>query len=420
MILGISSRSVIKNTLAQLLGKIITVTVTLLITVLVTRKFGPEGYGRLTIMLTFPALFYMAGDFGLNAIFVKQSAASFGRLELSEISNLFGLRLVWGAALAILAALLVNFFPYDENLKIGIMLGLLMIITQVMITSANVIFQLKLAYMRATVALLFGGLATLILSTIPIFLLNDVRLIVFAYFVGGAVTVFVSVFLARSYFGKFFFPRFNLGWSRKIFIAALPLGLTAFLSVTVGKADSLLLSLLGSSSDVGFYGAAYKVFEVCLVLPTFFMNASYPILLKYKSDSTLRFRKAILKLGIFLLVAGAFISFIGSLMSPSLINLIAGKSFAPSIGVLKLLFVGMPVFFITAMMYWLLIILQREKLLPFIYGFACLFNITGNLIFIPRYSFYASAVLTWVTEILILLFCLLVIVLDLARKTNEN
>ena len=396
------SVKIAKNTLYQLIGKAITTTSTLFITFLLTRRFGPSGYGEFSLMLAFPAFFYMAVDFGLNAIFAKKSITENDETLHINFGKLVSLRFFWSLSLIALALLLLILFPYSQNLKIGIAIGLFSILTQGLITSANAIFQLKARYDLSTISVFFGSALFLVLIY---FGLTSLNFAIFAYSAGGLVTALTSLFLAKRLISKntFSAPIIDTNYWRELFLPSIPLGMTAFLSVTTGKADSILLSLLKKTEDVGYYGIAYKIFEVILVFPTFFMNVVYPILLGKKEESTGEFATLTKKIFVFLGGLGMLGGLVGILLAPYLIRLIGGDSFSPSVLALRLLLAGLPIFFLTSMLFWYLIIFDRQKYLPFIYGASAIFNILGNLLIIPRYSFYGAAVCTSVTEGLILI-----------------
>jgi O-antigen/teichoic acid export membrane protein len=64
---------------------------------------------------------------------------------------------------------------------------------------------------------------------------------------------------------------------------------------------------------------------------------------------------------------------------------------------------GMFVFYLTQPISWLIVTLDKQKYLPGIYLVGALFNVTANFILIPKFSFYGSAIITWVSELLILI-----------------
>ena len=53
-----------------------------------------------------------------------------------------------------------------------------------------------------------------------------------------------------------------------------------------------------------------------------------------------------------------------------------------------------------------MVIENKQKKLPILYGVAFAANIVLNIIFIPRYDYVASAVITVITEVFVLLFLL--------------
>lgn len=393
------------NVAAQLLGKLVTSLTTLLVTILITRNFGPSGYGELTIMLTYPALFYLMADFGLNIIFIRDYSQQENLKD--NFSNLLGLRLVWSWLLVGLAGLILVFLPYSGGIKLGAAIGLLTIVAQAVYTSANAIFQTRLRYIYSTVAV-FGAGLTILAGVLYFTLFKKWGLwtVSGAYALGGGVLVFLALMGVRRLLGKFTI-KLQIAMVRPLVWASLPLGLAAIFSVIEGKVDHFLLSLLKPAASLGYYGVAYKIFEVVLVLPTFFMNAAYPILVKSLVANREDFARA-RRLSLLTLVAGGFVTaFVGYLMAPTLIRMVAGRDFGPSVRALSLLFAGLPIFFVTSFFFYEIILYRRQFSLAIIYFLGAIFNIALNLVFIPRYDFYAAAIITGATEALILVLLLL-------------
>ena len=199
-------------------------------------------------------------------------------------------------------------------------------------------------------------------------------------------------------------------WVRRLFLLALPLGITLLFSQINGKADVFLLSLLDTSESIGIYGLAYKVFANLLVLPLFFVNALYPVMLRdrRKSLSLLwrRLRQGVLAMFLVSLV----LTLLTVVFAPLAIRVLGGESFESSALVLRLLSLGLPLFFVTAPLQWFLITLGRERILPLIYGVAALSNVGINLVFIPQFSYFASIFATIFSEMVIFVLLLAVVV----------
>ena len=89
---------ILKQTGWQILGKAATSVSTFIILGVVARKYGPDGTGTFTLVLTYLGLFFMLSDFGFNAHVLKA--------EKIEFQKLLGTRIIWSAALMMLAILM--------------------------------------------------------------------------------------------------------------------------------------------------------------------------------------------------------------------------------------------------------------------------------------------------------------------------
>lgn len=388
------------NTAAQILGKAATTITTLLITVLITRRFGPSGYGDWTIMMAYAALFYIVSDFGLNAIVTRDLSANETKTA-HYFKNLLAMRLVMGFFLFGVGVLALALFPYSQFVKTGVVISLLTIFTQALYTSGNAIFQTKLRYDLAVLAAILGSLTILILAFWLVMRGAGLLPVVGSYVVGGVVMVVASLIFVRGLTGAVGL-QFDLNLWRYLFMSALPLGLATIFTVILQRGDAILLSLIVGNEAVGFYGASYKIFEFALVFPTFFVNATYPIMVRHLKDGQERLLKTVKLSGLFLLAISVLGLAVGYFLAPLMIRVVAGPEFGESVLALRLLLLGLPFFYLSALFLWLLITLGKQKQVPVVYAIGAAVNLGLNLIFIPRYSFYGAAVITWTSELLIL------------------
>ena len=185
----------------------------------------------------------------------------------------------------------------------------------------------------------------------------------------------------------------------------------------------MILTVFRSTSEVGVYGLARSFFEFPLAIPTFFMNAIYPILIqrtKNKKQKTKIQETGLLdivkKSMIFLIISSLLLFVICFLLSPYLI--LIKQDFAPSVNVFRILVLGLPIFFLSSLFMWVLIAFGKQKLLALIYGNVMIVNVLLNLFFIPRYGPQAAAIILIISELIVLIltgsFCL-----DILKKEND-
>ncbi len=403
-----ASGKVAFNTAAQIIGKVATLVISLFATALVARSLGRAGYGDYSLARNFMLLFTLGVDFGLNAVVVRKitrDKAATRRI----FSNLLSLRLLLSCVFVLFGVFLLPFFPYSPLLKWAIVIALLILIPQGLYRSANTIFQTNFRYDLPMTAFVLGQLISLGLIVLGVLRGWGLLFLIAAGLIGHLVMILIVFLMLKKFRIEFTFGGDLRLW-RTLILAALPLGLMLLFSEINAKADLFLLSLLplprgfglGSSETVGVYSLAYQIFNNVVILPTFFMNAFFPIMVMDQKHNwprfTRRLKKALLiLLGLSILGAGT-----GIILAPLIVKIIAGVSFDHSVIALRLLLLGLPLFYLSSPLQWFLVTTNREKILPFIYGLAAVVNIFLNLIFIPKFSYQASAVIVLVVEGLIL------------------
>ena len=398
-----------KNTIYQLIGKVVSMSITVLIVLIVTRNYGREGYGSFSLMQTWPALFFVIVDFGLNAIATRELSRDWSKAS-EYFGNILLIRIIFSLALMLLLATLVIFFPYSWWLRTGIILSLALILTQALFASTNIIFQVKLRYDLSVIGYLVGYIVILVVSLYLSFIKADIKWVSFSYVIGGILTFFINLNFVRKLGVKL-----NLKYNKEIvnylLLSSLPLGLMFVFSQINFKADSILLSVLklptryglNNIESVAVYSLPYKVFEVALVVPTFVMNSVFPVMVSKLEQGTdklkVLFTRAIRILE--LLAVGA--SLLGVIFAPLIIKFLGGSEFGQSILVMRILFGGLIVYYLTQPLAWLIVTMDSQKILPWIYLISAIFNVSANYIFIPKYSFIASSFITVISELIILI-----------------
>ena len=403
-----TAEKIASNTVSQFLGKFVSMGVTIILTMLITRVYGVEGYGAFNLMVSFPALFYIISDFGINAISTRELSLDDKDINL-HIGNVFILRFLLSVVLILLASVLLLFLPYDTKIKAGVLISLLLILTTSFNSSSNVGFQVRLRYDLTTYANSVGSLMSLLLSSVIIFSKGSIFLIVASFIFSEFIKALLSfMFLKKVGITPIF--KFDSNLSKRLFVSSIPLGLMFIFSQINFKADSVLLSFLklpaslnlNNIQTVGIYGLPYKVFEVSLIVPTFFMNSVYPIMVKNFSISKERLFSTFSKSTLILFLSGILCALFGFFLSEFVIFALGGKGFYQSVFILKVLLGTIFIFDLTQPLSWLIVTLKGQNYLPFIYLSASIANLLLNVLLIPKYSFYASVHITWISELLIL------------------
>lgn len=390
-------RKISQQTLWQLLGKVITSLSTFIILAAVSRSFGEEGTGVFTLTLAFLSFFYLAADLGLNGVILPQVLTD---RVFFHWRRILGLRLFLGVILIVVAFLLSFFWQGPSSFKQSVWFGSLAILGSAIFTSATLLFQARLKFNLAFYASSLEALLSLGLILLLIHFHFPLPYLLLGPSLGFLAASFLALFLLKTKI----LPILDLAYIKKIFLKAWPISLMLLLNIVYFRVDVFILSASRSLAEVGIYNLAYQIFQALLVLPTFIMNSLYPILVLDLQSTEKKFQKKLYQSAFFMSLAGLSGTVLTLIFSPWVINLLTqGKGFLGSVTSLRILSLGFPAFFLSAVFLWGLIALNKYKQLLIIYLIGLIFNLTLNLVFIPDYSFLAASYITVFSEYLILI-----------------
>ena len=395
------------NTGSQLMGKVVGSGAMLLVSILIAREFGSEGYGDFTKITTFGAFFYLLVDFGFNAVYLRWQTENVERQ--TGWATLLGMRLVGGTILMFIAVAILSFLPQNENqgytglVRLGIILFTPTILIQGLIVSANAIFQKHLRYDLATLALTAGNIVAVLLVWGAVYGLSSrvgVIGVTTSLLFGLCVTGVVSLVFIRHMEGSI---RLSLAKriGKSLLVAALPLGITLLFNQVYFRVDSFVLALTRSTAEVGLYGIAYKMFELPLVIPTFFMNSVYPLMVTHTNRTNVDELQRMVKKSLTVLLVGSLLSTVIFWIAAPLLTYIRPE-FAESIPLLRILTLGLPFFFLSSLAMWTLIALGKQKVLAFIYGSLMVVTVLADVVVIPPFGAMGAAWITVGGEALVL------------------
>lgn len=406
--LGVVKKAVIWNTTSQLIGKIVGGGVALLISLLIASASGAQGYGEFSLVTTYVAFFYLFADFGLNAIFLQQSNGLSKKELAPSWSELLLSRGLFSFVLVFLALIILVFLPqgvnqgYTNVVRLGIIIYLPTIIFQGVLTSSNAIFQKELRYDYSTLATSLGAIFSLVLIWFltRTNLVLATPLVLIALTLGSLATALLSLLLAQKITGPFIFS-FKFEKFKKLFWLSFPLGLTLIFNLIYFRADNVILGLTRNTTEVGFYSLAYKVFEFALVFPTFFMNSMFPLFLKAKGQQTKDYYQLIKKSGFILVAVSLLLVLLVWSAAPLLI--LIKPEFVNSVSALRILAFGLPFFFLSSLVMWVMIAQKQQKQLAMIYFTSMILILVLDWILLPRFGYLAAAWMTVVGEGIVLL-----------------
>lgn len=408
------TKKVFFNTSAQVIGKVANTVMGLVSVAVITRYLGVSGYGDYTTAFAYIMFFSVISDFGFFWVIVRKIAI--GEKIERIIQNTQSLRLIFGALVLASALVIVGFLPYAHELKIAI----IMVAVSIMWTGQNsvylALFQAKLRMDWTVIAETSGRIISLGLVLLAVYF-NLGFLYIIAAGLSATFINYVFNLIFSMQYSKFGF-QFDKKFMYEIFREALPIGIVTILSLIYFKIDTVLLSVIKTSTDVGIYGTAYKILEILTALPIMFVGTIFPSLSEaYNNNDHERLGRLMRKSFDALAIGSLGVTTLFLAFAKPIIGIVAGEDYLQtatvylgnraisSDTVLQVLIIAVGINFFNSLFTNSLITFNRQKELIKPYILATIFNVVVNLIFIPRYSYLAAGITTVLTELLILVLC---------------
>lgn len=386
------AKKIAYNTFIQIAGKISSTLLGIFTLAIMARYLGQAGFGQYATAIAWSSFFAIMADLGLTLVSSQMIASK--KYDLKKtLGNLLSIRLVSAIFFIGLGPLIAIFMPYPGVVKMAITLSALALFFGALNQIVIGLFQNDLKMGKAVIAENLGR-AVLLLGTIWV-VKNNLGLNAIMIF--GLISAVLSflVHLILSGRIKLFIPR----WDKNIIIDIIrkswPLGITIFFNLLYLKSDTLMLSLLKTESEVGLYGASYKILDVLTTIPFMFCGLMLPLMVKaYEEKNLTKLKNVFQKTFDFLsimawpLLAGGFI------LSKEIMLAMAGPEFIESGTILKILLVASVAIFLGTGPSHAIIALGKQKKMIVAYIFVALSSFIAYLIFIPKFSYIGAA---WVS-----------------------
>jgi O-antigen/teichoic acid export membrane protein len=404
------ARKIAYNVAVSSVAKVLSTTLALVSIGLITRYLGQEGFGNYATVLAFLSFFTAIADLGLYSTVTREISRA-GSDEKKIIGNIFSLRIIISLIVLLFSPVIVFFFPYPTEVKQAIVIVALAFLFSSSYQVLNGIFQKNLAMDKVAISELAGKIIQVIFIFYAIKLNLSFLWIISSLLINMVISFVFIYFWSKKYITFTF--QFDFGYWKKFIKEAYPLGIAAVISFVYFKIDTILLSILKTSAEVGIYNVAYKVIENITFFPAMIVGLVFPIISKTIFSDKKRFWEISNKtFKVFWIIVTPLI--IGTMfLSDGIVTLIGGEGFFASSLVLRIIVFSLGCIFFSNFFNVILISGNKQKKLMVIMFFGAVFNVTTNLIFIPHYSYLASAVISVATELFVVLAALYVVIKDL-------
>lgn len=413
-------RKIASNTLAQIVSKMMTAIISIVLIGILTKYLPIEQYGAYNKVYNYLGIFAFLADLWLYAITIREISKQPKDTE-KIMGNVLSLRIVLGIFVVAFALCVAFFLPAYNDPLLLIALSIIGIFTIVsLINSALLAYmqsQLKMEF--SLISLVAGKLLNLWAVALFLMLIFSApwaeNLAFESVFIAALAGIFLNTLLNYFYVSKSITlrPLWDKEYITHISKIALPYGIALFLSVVYFKVDIILLSFLEAQEkadiSIALYSLPMKIVEVLMVLWGFYLNSLLPTLTQKFQKGEKKSLSQLYFISLKLLFSfGVLIFFLWNLFAVQTLSIISTPEYInptnhiySSVDAFRLSLAVLMFNFMANVSIYMLIAAERQSLLLWINGGVTLFNIVGNILLIPKYSFIGAAVITVISQILL-------------------
>ncbi len=403
------AKKIFYNTTWQLVSRLGEIILGIFILGLITRLLGQTEYGYYTTIVAWLQFWIILVDLGLYLTLLREISAH-PESEAKTINAMLTLRLVTATVFLLAGTLVAQLLPYSLEIKMGLWLLIISYLANSLITVLTAVFQQRLKMPIVAVAslvnkliLLVGILAlSLSLSATPLYTILGLSSL------ASLINLSIVIIAAKR------LVALQLSWDLhywfQLLLKTWPLALTTALNLVYFKLDTLFLSWYRPASEVGLYGASYRVLEIITTFPHMFMGLILPLLtaawIAHDHQGLQKLWQRCFDFFSFLtlpLIAGTWV------LATPIMTAIAGPDFAETGPIVQILIIATAAIFFGTLYTYLVIVLDRQKAMIPYFVIAALMAVIGYALTIPTYSYWGAAWVTVVIEMMIIFFAWLTV-----------
>lgn len=384
-----------------------------LIVIILAKYLGKENLGKFFFAFSFTGLFIIFSELGINPFLTRLISRDKSTTPL-YMSNILGLRIIL-SLFCFLIAILIAFF-IQRSLFIIILLASLFTLTESLYSSLSSLF---LAYKKVKYNIMCGIPSKILLIFLVLLIVNlrpNLANIFWAHIIGSGFMLLLAIFITYTQIA-----RINLSFEpevyKQIIKGSLPFAFLTIIGIIFYRIDSVMLGMMKSYTEVGIYGAGYKLREAILFIPNSIAMILYPQMAELYTRPR-ELKKLYIRSIKWLIIPGIVITAGALFFTRKIVLTIYGPAFLSSAEILKILYLTVPVMFTNIVSITLLKATNKEYPLLFVTAGCLLFKILINFLLIPAYSYIGTAISTIFIDIT--LFGILIFCINIFMFKSEN
>jgi O-antigen/teichoic acid export membrane protein len=349
----------VRGGLIRVVGYVLGILLTVGAAAVLFRHLGVVDTGRYVTVLALINIVTGVTDIGLTTIGMRELAVRDEADKRRLMSNLLGLRLVLAVAGLLVVAGFGLLAGYGTTMVVGTL------VAGISVIAISVQSTLGLALM---VRLQMGWLTGLELTRQTVLVVGTVVLVaagagLMPFFAIQSVAAVVSLALTAWLVRRDvpLVPAFRRAEWRTLIREVLPFSVASIVAAVYFRAALIVLGLVSTATQTGYFGAAFRIMEVLLLVPNLMVGAAFPIFSRAARDDRERLAYGVDRVFQASLLVGAGVMVALLLGAPFAIDVVAGSSFEPAVAVLRIQAVALLLSFMATTLFYALLSLRMHR-----------------------------------------------------------
>lgn len=403
---GLLKARMARGALIQLVGKIASSILGLVAFAMMARYLGVEGFGMYTTATAFLQFFGILMECGLTLVTIQMISKS-NVDENKILSNIMTFRAITAFLFLAAAPIIVLFFPYPQIVKVGVLVAaasfFFVSLNQIFVSYLQKALRLVIVTIAENIARLILIVGVMFAMYFDLGLLNILGWLVVSNLINLAVSwLWGAKWLKLR-------PAFDWQIWKEIWTRSWPFALSISLNLIYLKGDTIVLSLFRPPTEVGLYGATYRILDILTMIPTLIMGVALPVLARFWLENKKEFFALMQKVFDVFLMLAVPIVFGTMIIADKIMVFVAGKEFFAAGAILRVLILAAGAILLNGLSGYAVVALNQQRKMIFGYLLAAVLTLIGYFATIPVFGYWGAAWFTVFSETLILILTSIVV-----------
>lgn len=374
-------KSLAKNVSVLFGAQVITWASSFILLYFLPRYLGSEDFGRLYLALSIKMMLGLLIDFGGNYLIPKEVARSI-KVGSHVFSSYIIMRIVLWVLSIGLIILLSNLLGYSEHVHLLILILAIGKLWEGGYSAISAYFQgiEQMEYPsigniveRVFVSLVAVGALLLGANSIDVAIIMTV---------GAFLNLLVLIWFSRNTLDVSFSFDFEI---LRLVKTGMPYFLFSLFSVIYYRVDAVMISSMTNETITGWYGGAFRFFDIVMVLPLLYKTAIFPIFSKLWDNQEGVLETTVSESVRLMIILGFPVAFLIYFYAEPIIHFFIGlEEYGPSVVILQIFALSIPFIYIDIILGSALLGAANKQKSWAIVGLIAIFvNIGVNFLLIP-------------------------------------